>query len=567
MRLNLKKYIWPVLIGILFLLSLLIRFYQIDNSKLGFYLDEASIGYNAYSILETGKDEFGKPFPILFRAFTDFKSPLYIYFSVIPIKIFGLGVFSTRFVSALSGSIAIIVVYFLLKLITKNNRFLSFLSALILAVSPWHVFYSRAAWETNLSFLLLLLATLFCVYGYKINKRILFFFGGILFVISIYAYFHGQRAVAPLIFGFYFFYYFKWILENKKILILGLTALILFSLPVLIISLTPGSQSRMKSLSIFSEKTILPWQNQNTLNTGDKKFSFFVDNRTTTTIRKWFALYTAYYTPRNLFSPDPVEKQRWPVDLATFYSWQFPFYVLGFFWFFKKREYEQSRPIMIPWLIFSPLAASIAGDPFATVRALPLVFPFSFIIAVGIFETLAYVQNKMGKNSLNRLIPLISFSVFFLLFITSIVNLFLQFFYILPYLRPTYWNIGYEKLSKDLLNFTNEKIVIDNLQLEGYIHILFFTKFDPKIYQKETGYLELPNYYTSFERQLVRKFGQFESRRIDWGKELKEKNIIVGDDLIISDEKMLSDPRLQLLEKIYYPDQSVAFKIIKALHE
>lgn len=535
-----------------FILAVFLRFYQLDNTKHGFYLDEAAIGYNAYSILKTGKDEFGKSFPLLFRSFTDFKAPLYIYLSIIPIKIFGLSIFSTRFISALSGSLSVIFVYLILKLITKKKDYLPLLGALIFAISPWHVFYSRGAWESNLSFLILLIGTYFCVTGYSTKRKVIFLLGAILFVLSTYAY-HAQRIVAPLILGSYLLYYRKWILIKNKFLIFGFISLTLVALPILAISLTSGGQSRAKSLSYFPEEALLPWQNNNLIQT----------NRGLVVVRKWLALYTAYYTPRSLFSPDAVEKQRWLVDLATFYPWQFFFFILGLIGFVQKKEYENARPILLPWLLFSPVAASFTGDPFSTVRALPLVFPMSFLIAVGIFESIKYFKNKITRNVFPSYLPTLFISLISILVIISVVNLLIQLFYILPYQRPKYWEIGYAELGKNLLQYPNQKIVIDNSRGESYIHVLFFTKFDPKIYQKEAGYLELPDYYNSYKRAISKKFGQFEYRPIDWGKEEKEGNIVIGDELISSRENILSNPRLQLLEEILYPDQTVAFRIIK----
>jgi len=79
-----------VLICAFFLIT---RVYKIAEIPPSLYWDEASIGYNAYSIAETGKDEWGESFPLHFRAFGEFKLPVYIY-SVVPfVKIFGLNEF------------------------------------------------------------------------------------------------------------------------------------------------------------------------------------------------------------------------------------------------------------------------------------------------------------------------------------------------------------------------------------------------------------------------------------------------------------------------------------------
>lgn len=530
------------------ILAVFLRFYQLDNAKHGFYLDEAAIGYNAYSILQTGKDEFGKPFPLLFRSFTDFKAPFYIYLSVIPIKALGLNIFSTRFLSAMTGSLAVIFVYLILSLILNNKKYLPLLGALIFAVSPWQVFYSRGAWESNLSLFLLLAGTYFCALSLSVKKKGLFLLGAVFFVLSAYAY-HGQRIVAPFILGAYLISFRQWILAKSKFLLLSFITLTLITLPILAISLTPGGQSRAKSLGFFSKEASLPWPN---LNSAPINRNFVV-------ARKWLALYAAYYTPRSLFSPDAVEKQRWMVDLATFYPWQFLFFIVGLIGFTQKKEYGNTRQIILPWLFFSPIAASLTGDPFSTVRALPLVFPICVTIAIGIYETILFVRPKIFKIALSGVLMIITF--------LSLVNLIAQLFYLLPYQRPGYWEIGYDKLVQDLLLYPNQKIVIDNSRGEKYIHVLFFAKFDPAVFQKETGFKELTNYYSSFIRNSEKKFGQFEYRTIDWDKEVREGNIIVGDELTFSAKTITDNPKLELREEIYYPNDKVAFRIIEALKE
>lgn len=74
--------------------TFIIRLTGLTFSPPGFFCDETSIGYNAYSILMTGKDEHSISFPVFFKAFSDFKNPVYIYLATIPIKFFDLSVFS-----------------------------------------------------------------------------------------------------------------------------------------------------------------------------------------------------------------------------------------------------------------------------------------------------------------------------------------------------------------------------------------------------------------------------------------------------------------------------------------
>lgn len=544
------------------LLGTVLRFYGINNPNRGFYLDEAAIGYNAYSILKTGKDEFGKSYPLLFRSFTDFKAPLYIYLTTVPIKMFDLNAFSTRFISALSGVLSLVVVFLLSKILLddkkdyQQNYSLSLLVMLILTISPWHVFYSRGAWEANLSFFLLLLGSYFSITGFLKNNKIILFLGSILFVLSAYAY-HGQRIVAPLIFISYLIIFRHWLLKEKKFAIFLLLVLTTISLPIFRVSFTPGGQSRMNSLNIFSEKSILPWTVK-----SDVHNTSFLNNRLLISSRKWFALYTAYYSPKNLFSPDPAEKQRWLVNLSAFYPWQFIFFIFGLIFYFSKKSYMTLRRFTLPWLFFSPVAASFTGDPFSSVRAIPLVFPISIVIGIGIYESMIFLQDKFSPLIKSYLTILISLS-FTLIIIASLINLLTQILYITPHQHGKYWETGYYQLVNELLKFPKGKIIMDNARGEGYIHLLFFSKFDPRQYQQEAGFMELNNYYDSYQRIENKKFGRFEYRQINWETDSQKGNLIVGDELFASKEKILADPNLSLVKEIEFPDKSIAFRIME----
>src|SRR3989344_8264957 len=92
-----------MVIFLVLLLGIFLRFYKLDVIPNGIDSDEASQGYDAYSILKTGKDRYGESFPIFLRSFGNYQSPLYTYLTIIPISLFDLSVLATRLVSAISG--------------------------------------------------------------------------------------------------------------------------------------------------------------------------------------------------------------------------------------------------------------------------------------------------------------------------------------------------------------------------------------------------------------------------------------------------------------------------------
>ena len=102
-----------ILLVCIFLLGFFLRFYKISGVPVSLFWDEASHAYNAYSILKTGRDEYGERYPLILRSFDDYKRAGYAYLTILPVALFGLNEFSTRFTSAFLGSLTILIVFFL----------------------------------------------------------------------------------------------------------------------------------------------------------------------------------------------------------------------------------------------------------------------------------------------------------------------------------------------------------------------------------------------------------------------------------------------------------------------
>src|SRR3989339_1253223 len=148
-----KKY---KLIILIVLIASVLRLWQLGNVPASPDWDEAALGYNAYSIMQTGKDEYGKSFPIILRSFDDYKPALYTYFIIPFIKLFDLNIVSVRLPSAIFGILTVLATYFLVTELFKkwemgNGKMVSLLTSFLLAISPWHIQFSRIAFEANVS--------------------------------------------------------------------------------------------------------------------------------------------------------------------------------------------------------------------------------------------------------------------------------------------------------------------------------------------------------------------------------------------------------------------------------
>ena len=165
-------------------LAAVLRFWQLGQIPPSLNWDEVSNGYNAYSILKTGRDEYGNFLPLTFRAFGDYNPALSVYLLVPAIAIFGLNEFAIRFPSALLGTLTVLLTYLLTKKLFDNYKFnfslftfhfsLAHVSALLLAISPWHLQFSRYDHEANFMIFFSVLALTLLLNSFKNPKLLIF---------------------------------------------------------------------------------------------------------------------------------------------------------------------------------------------------------------------------------------------------------------------------------------------------------------------------------------------------------------------------------------------------------
>src|SRR3990167_1137617 len=163
-----------LLLFLILLLASFLRFWRLDSFP-ALNADEAAIGYNAYSLVETGKDEHGNAWPIHFQSFNDYKPGLYFYLVLPFVKVLGLSELAVRIPGALFGVATVLVVYFLCRELFPDKKLeignwkleIGEFAALFLAISPWHIHFSRGGWEVNVATFFISLGLLLYLKGLK----------------------------------------------------------------------------------------------------------------------------------------------------------------------------------------------------------------------------------------------------------------------------------------------------------------------------------------------------------------------------------------------------------------
>lgn len=553
-----KGFVLILLISII-LLGIISRFYKIGEAPAGLYIDEAGQGYSAFSILKTGKDEFGKPFPIVFRAFTDFKTPIYIY-SIVPlIPLFGLTPFTVRLPSAFFGVLTLPILFLLIRKISPSfiATPLAIICMLLLAISPWHVLFSRTDYECNIA-LFLFLSGIYLFY-LGLEKPKFFILSAIFFATAIPAY-HAQRVITPLTILILFIKHHHQLSQKQYRSSLGLGFIIAFliSIPTLLVATTPGFLARA-GLNIFSSARGLP---AGFINDYSGFFSPIINSRIFLSVQEFLALYFSYLSPRYMFVlGDYGPRSSYP-ELSTFFIWQFPFYIYGLILLIKEKRLKELRFLTIVLLLLTPIPAAITRDPYSTIRALPLVVPQIVIISLGIFYSSKSLYNFAKEKKIK--IPIIKsgFALIVIFIISySLLKLHSSVILLNEYYRANEWDSGWKQVSETIKTFNPSlPIIVDHP--ESYIELLFFLKYPPEIYQKENFEIPLAEYYTNLNRNTTKKIGNIQTRPVNWREDLPIEQYLIGDELAIS-EQQIKEHNLTLIREIDFPNSRVAFRILK----
>lgn len=540
-----KKYI-PIIL--LIILAGLLRIVALDKYPAGLNADEAAIGYNAWSLLETGKDEHSISWPLVFRSFDDYKPPVYFYLVLPFVKFFGLNVWSVRLPSAILGTLSVLLLYLILKKSFSKQKYLAEIAALLLATSPWHLQFARGGWEVNAALFFILLG----IYGfYKgLENPKYYFLFVIPFAVSLYTY-HSARLISPLLALVLVIIYWKDIFNKEtdlKLIILSVVLGVGISLPLAAQMLSKEGQSRFTGVSVFSDSGPL-WQALE-MRRGHENTNLYVKivhNQYLSYGLRFFKNYLSHFSPRFLFvTGDEIARSRVP-GMGQSYLFLFPFVALGFLSLLTLDT--KAKKFFLAWLLISPIAAAMTFQSPHALRAQNMVIPLTLITSLGLISFFRYTD-KMGKILSNILV-----------FLTLSIGAYATGFYLHQYYvhypkeLPYAWQYGFDQIAQyTKANYDKyDKIIISDRYDQPYILMAFFLKYPPEILQKEL--VMTPR--DKFGFSTCRKFGKYEFRSINYNEDKKLPNTLI----IAADEPVDNQA---IIHRVYDPAGKTMYKFLSA---
>lgn len=470
-----KKHL-PLIIILVF--ALFVRVFRINEAPARLTHDEMSIGYNAYSIVKTGRDEWGRAWPLSFEAFGDHKLPGYIYAVVPFVASLGLTIEALKLPSIISG-LAIVIFSYLIALKISNNKVAAIATALTLSFSPWSIHLSRMALESNLALAFFTGGLFFALSIFdKQTSRKKLFAAGLLFALSAYTYiaFRLTSLVSLITLSALNF---KDQLKFKK------TAFVWFGFLILLVPLVPqllgkSGSARFAQVSVFNDEGIESkvveqrnfcfLQNPNLL----PKVCKVLFNKYGYLTEKVATNYLSFLLPSFLFlEGDKLEYLNDP-DFAQFLLVMMPFYLIGLFKLATKKT--PASLFVLAVFFISPLASALAGPP-QIVRGSALLPIVAILIGLGFSACLDLIKKQQFK--------VVFVSTLTLILLVSFGQYFISYQYVYSARSENY----IYPLDQRTVEYLNSKeqdfdtIYISNHFPDAHILLAFYQKIDPTYYQ------------------------------------------------------------------------------------
>lgn len=526
-----------IILTLILCLAFLLRSFNIGSFP-SLNPDEAALGYNAYSLLLTGLDEHGISWPLHFKSFGDFKPGGYVYLALPFIKYLGLTPLAVRLPNLILSVLTVLLVYKLLIILT-TNFWLATCSSFILSFSPWHVHFSRGAWESSAALFFIVLGTYF-FYSYVINhKSNHFLFSCLSFVASLYIY-HSARLITPLLVIFLLLTQYQLLITNYKKLIFSIFLAIILTIPVLVSFVQNGGTARFSGVGLTADTGPLA-RSEELLNQHRPLSLIYrlIHNRRVLYIVSWSQKYLSHFNYNFLFqSGDSVPRSRSP-DIGQLYLIELPILIIGFLYLSTLPSTRILFHLTLALLLISPIASSLTFQAPSALRSLPLVIPLSILIGAGLYRLFLISASHFPHN----------------LFIISIIYIYSIFYFVdayfihAPQRYPYAWNTGFS----DLMPFIDtQKSKFDNIYFtstydQPYILYLFYNRYSPSLIQSQIQ-LTAPDKYGF---STVDKIDNIYFKTINWDEIPPHSLVITGT------ENVPSLPNLV----INFPDGQIAFKI------
>lgn len=496
-----KRSWWLSVVGIV-AIATCIRVFQIMQSPPSPYWEEVALGYDAYSILQTGKDHHGNAWPVVaFESFGDWKPSGYFYALVPFIWAFGLNVWSVRLLSVVAGvgivaGMGVLTWLFLGKNLKEVERKTAMLFVLFVAtLLPWLIQFSRGGWEANLATCFIVWGVVFGLKSLQISKNTRRFWwlmgSAVLLVASMYTY-HSARMLAPtlgLVLGWQFIardVREKHILWVRYVVVGLLVTGLLF--PFAKALGTPALGQRLAETSIFSDLSVIERSNQLQATHGFSLFSKLAYHRYALFAGVIAEQFLSHFQLDFLFVSGDINPRHSAGYFGLLYPFEIAFLFVGLTWIIRSFSKEH-RWLLAVWLFFGILPSALTTAVPHALRILPTAPLFILATGLGVWQASLWLIQTAKRWKFLALLPQKTWPL-------PLLGVYLFFFagfyrYLLtvyPQRTAPEWQYGYQEMvhAVETLQQSHPDLPVYITREYGRpaMYYWFFTQTDPQRVQQ-----------------------------------------------------------------------------------
>lgn len=481
------------------LLATILRVYKITVIPPSLFGDELDVGYHAYSILKTGRDYSGNFMPLHFQSLAEWRTPLYLYAAVPTVAIWGISPLGVRLPAVIFGVLGIWGIYLLVSELlsyqvnqkkrsqTTDHRSLALIAAGVLALSPWHLQYSRAGFEVTMLLAFLIFGLYFFFRSLKDPRYLWISVAILVFTPWIYS---TAKLFTPLLILFLLVIWKKQVLNmTRPHLVRAVVAGLVVGLPVAYSTIFGGGAQRAGYTSVFTDPTIEPEigtaRTVDFLRRGETVLGYepnirdrFFHNKLNFWTENITKNYLQTYSSDFLFERGDPNLRHSPKGVGQFYKIEFIALVLGIVIFFTSKTNGKIKLFISFWLVAGALPASLTRDGGNHATRLILILPpLIFLVAFGLVEGISRV-----KSSYRMLLA----TSYILLFVLSFVFYLHNYYVHYPWDSERWWHAGFKEAIQSIKEEESEydRVIISMAGEPAWIFFAGWYMYDPSDWQE-----------------------------------------------------------------------------------
>lgn len=561
----LKKY-WILIVIISF--AAFLRLWKLDQVPVSMFGDELDVGYHAYSLATTGRDYSGNFFPLHLRSLAEWRTPLYIFSSIPTVLAFGISPLGVRLPAAIFGILGVWATYLFASKVSENKK-IGLLSAFVLAISPWHIQYSRAAFEVTQMVFFMVIGLYLFIRSMESKGR--FLWVSILCLLLMPWIYSTAKLFVPLLLIFLGALYRKELIKlPRSNLVYTVVVGLVLGLPLIYNVITGEGSQRFSYIGVFDQQAaetkigetrmmLSRMRGETTEGLNPTLTDRFFHNKFTFWGDDILTNYLESLSTEFLFTNGDVNPRHTIEGMGVLYRVEAIALVIGVIMFFSSKLAFNNKTL-VGFIVLGgalPSALTVDGGMHAT-RLILMLPGLALLISFGMH----FLMNQKNK-------------ILFLLYIVLLCVCYI--FY-----QHNYWTLN-RWGSQQWWHAGWQEAVQSIKSLEGqYDRVFISTKDEPPFIFFAAGY-EYPSISWQNRSPLDNKvtledfgeisyidkfyFGDPEGGLYEWGQSLSDSDLYlvssnqVKIDLIREPERTPQD--LDLVKTISYPSGDPAFYIFR----